>query len=63
MKLEKRVKYINVKKIDDVVMSGACEVNVFFPIYDKCAAILKLGSKRMVQTYIFINSNLLSYRT
>ena len=45
-------------------MSGNCDVVVFFPIYDQFAGIRKPDSERMVyKTYIFINSNLLSYKT
>ena len=52
------------KKYDDDVMSSNCDVIVFFPIYGKFAAIPKPDSGRMVyKTYIFINSNLLSYRS
>ena len=52
------------KKIDDDVMSAHCEAIVFFPIYGQFAAILKPDSGRMVyKIYIFINSNLLSYKT
>ena len=43
-------------------MPSDCNVIVFFPIYDKFAAIQKSYSGRMVyKTYIFINSNHLSY--
>ena len=52
------------KKNDDDVMSANCEAIVFFPIYGQFAAILKPDSGRMVyKIYIFINSNLLSYKT
>ena len=52
------------KKIDDDFISANCDVAVFFPIYGQFAAIGKPDSGRMVyETYIFINSNLLSYRT
>ena len=43
--------------------SSNCDIIVFFPIYGKFAAIRKPDFGRMVyKTYIFINSNLLSYR-
>ena len=52
------------KKIDDDVMLTNCDIIIFFPIYGKFAAIRKPDSGRMVyKTYIFINSNLLSYKT
>ena len=52
------------KKIDDDVMSTDCDVIVFFLIYGQFATIRKPDSRCMVyKTYIFINSNLLSYRT
>ena len=52
------------KKIDDDVMSANCEAIVFFPIYGQFAATLKPDSGRTVyKIYIFINSNLLSYKT
>ena len=47
------------KKSDDEVMSANCEIIVIFQI----GAIRKLDSERIVsKTYIFINSNLLSYK-
>ena len=52
------------KKIDDDVMSTNCDVTVIFPIYSKLAAIRKPDSRCMVyKTYIFINNNLLSYKS
>ena len=51
------------KKIDDDVMSKNCGVIYIFPIYDQFGAIRKPDSGRIVcKTYIFINSNLLSYK-
>ena len=45
------------------VMSGNCDVLIFFPIYGQLAAIRKPDSGRMVyKTYIFINNNLLPYK-
>ena len=60
-KLDKRNKTTS-KKFDDDVLSGSCGVIVIFPIYGQSGAILKPDSGRiMCRTYIFINSNLLSY--
>ena len=60
-KLDKRKK--NVKKFPHDVMSASCDVIVIFPIYSQFGAIRKPNSGRMVcKTYIFINSNLLSYK-
>ena len=50
-------------KFDDDVMSEHCDVIVIFPIYGQFGAIRKPDSGRIVcKTYIFINSNLLSYK-
>ena len=44
-------------------MSANCEVIVIFQIHGQFGAIRKLDSERIVsKTYIFINSNLLSYK-
>ena len=44
------------------MMSANCDV-VIFLIYDQLGAIKKPGSGRIAcKTYIFINSNLLSYK-
>ena len=60
IKLDKRK---NVKKIADEFMSTNCEVILIFPIYGQFGAIRKPDSKCIVcKTYIFINSNLLSYK-
>ena len=50
------------KKIDDDVMSQKDDIIVIFPIYEQFRAIWKLDSKNVCKTYIFINSNLLSYK-
>ena len=51
------------KKRDDDVMSENCDVIHIFPIYGQFGAIQKPDSGRMVcKIYIFINSNLLSYK-
>ena len=61
-KLDKRNKTTS-KKIDDDVMSAICDVIVIFLIYGHFGAIWKPDSRRIVcRTYIFINSNLLSYK-
>ena len=60
-KLEKRNKTTS-KKFDDV-MSTNCDVIVIFTIYDQFGAIQKPDSGGIVcKTYIFIKSNLLSYK-
>ena len=60
-KLDKRNK--TSKKIDDNLMLENCDVIVIFPIYGQFGAIRKPDSGRIVcKTYIFINSNLLSYK-
>ena len=44
-------------------MSANCDIIVIFPIYGQFGAIRKPDFGRMVsKTYIFINSNLLSYK-
>ena len=51
-------------KIDDDAMTANGDVFVFFPIYGQFAAIRKPDSGRMVyKSYIFINNNLLFYKT
>ena len=61
-KLDKRNKTTS-KKFDDDVMSKNCDVIVIFPIYDQFGAIRKPDSGGIVcKTYIFINSNVLSYK-
>ena len=65
MKLEPVTKgeHSNVKKIDDDIMSENCDVFVIFLIYGQFGAVRKPDSRHMVcKTYIFINSNLLSYK-
>ena len=60
-KLDKKNKTLS--KNDDDVMSANCDVIVIFPIFGQFGAIRKPDSERIVcKTYIFINSNLLSYR-
>ena len=61
-KLDKKKKTTS-KKYDDGVMSAYCDVIVIFLIYGQIGAIRKLDSGCTVcKTYIFINSNLLSYK-
>ena len=61
-KIDKRNK-VTSKKIDDDVISDNCDVIVIFPIYGQFRAIRKPDPGRTVcKTYIFINSNLLSYK-
>ena len=51
------------KKIDDDLMSENCNAIAVFPIYYQFEAIPKPDSGRIVcKTYIFIKSNLLSYK-
>ena len=45
-------------------VSADCDVIVFFLVYGQFLAIRKPDSGHMIQkTYIFINKNLLSYKT
>ena len=61
-KLVKRNKATS-KKFDDDVMSENCDVISIVSIYGQFGAIQKPDSGRIVcKTYIFINSNLLSYK-
>ena len=44
-------------------MSAKCDAIVIFPIYVKFGAIRKPDSRRIAcKSFIFINSNLLSYK-
>ena len=59
-KLDKRNKTI-LKKTDDDVMLGNCDILIFL-IYSQFRAIWKPDFGRIVcKTYVFINSNLLSF--
>ena len=61
-KIDKKRKTTS-KNFDDDVMSGSCDVIVIFPIYSQFGAIWMSDSRCIVcKTYIFINSNLLSYK-
>ena len=60
-KIDKRNK--TTKKKDDDVMPENCDVIANFPIYGHSGVIRKPNSRRIVcKTYIFINSNLSSYK-
>ena len=51
------------KKFDDKFMLENCDVIVIFPIYGQFGAIRKRDSGHILcETYIFINTNLLSYK-
>ena len=61
-KLDKRNKTTS-KKFDDDVISENCDVIAIFSIYGQFGAIRKPDSGCIVcKSYIFINSNPLSYR-
>ena len=61
-KLDKRNKTTS-KKFDDEVISENCGVIAIFPIYGQFGAIPKPDSGCIVcKTYIFIKSDLLSYK-
>ena len=61
-KLDKKNKTTS-KKFDDGIIMANCEVIVIFPIYGQFGAIRKPDAGCIVcKTYIFINSNLLSYK-
>ena len=62
-KLDKRNKAVT-RKFDDNVMSANCDVIAVFPIYGEFRAIWKSDFGCLVgKTYIFIKSNLLSYKS
>ena len=51
------------KKYDDNAMSENCDFIVISPIYGQFGAFRKPDSRRIAfKTYVFINSNLLSYK-
>ena len=53
----------HVKKVDDDIMSTSFEVIVIFLIYSQFEVMRKLDTGSMIcKTYIFINSNLLSFK-
>ena len=61
-KLDKRNKTTS-KKIDDDIVSANCDIIAIFPTYGQFGVIRKPDSRRIVcKTYIFINTNLLSYK-
>ena len=62
-KIDKRNKKSS-KKFDDDFMSECSDVIAIFPIYCQFGAIWKPDSGRIVcKIYVFINSNLLSYKS
>ena len=62
-KLDKRNKTTSKKKNNDDIMSEYLDVIVIFSIFGQFGAIRKPDSGCTVcKTYIFINSNLLSYK-
>ena len=61
-KLYKRNKTTS-KNFDDDAISENCNVIVIFSIYGQFGAIQKPDSgRRVCKTYVFINSNFLSYK-
>ena len=61
-KIDKRNKRKSNRFVDNVMLVN-CDVIVVFLIYGQFGAIRKLDSGHIVcKTYIFINSNLLSYK-
>ena len=51
------------KNSDDNVMSGNCDVIVIFQILDQFGAVRRPDSRqRVCKSYVFSNSNLLSYK-
>ena len=63
-KLGKRNITATSKRLDNGVTLANCDVIVFFPIYGQFAAIQKPDSGLMIyKSYVFIISNLLSYKT
>ena len=62
-KLDKRKRTTLKKNNDDVILEN-CDIIIIFPIYGQLGAIRKPDSGRIVfKNYIFINSNLLSYKS
>ena len=56
--------WLNLTKDTRQRQSANCDVIVFFPIYGQFAAIRKSDFRRMVyKTYIFVNNNILSYKS
>ena len=61
-KIDKKNTATSKKFFDDVMLKN-CDVIIFFPIFGQFAAIWKPDSGRIVyKTYIFSNSNYLSYK-
>ena len=62
-KLDKRNKTTSRRSEDDVMLEN-CDVITVFSIYSQFEAVWKPDSRRILfKTYIFINNNLLSYKT
>ena len=60
--LDKRKKKMSKKFMDDAMLENY-DIIVVFPIYGPFGAIQKPDARRIAfKTYIFINSNLLSYK-
>ena len=61
-KLDKRNKTTS-KKLDDDVMPGNCDVIVIFRVFGQFGAVRRPDSgHRVCKSYVFSNSNLLSYK-
>ena len=61
-KLDKRKK-VSSKKLDVDVMSENCDVIVIFLIFGQFGAVRRPDSgQRVCKSYVFSNSNLLSYK-
>ena len=61
-KLDKKNKTTS-KKVDDDVISQNCDIIIISPIYDQFGTIQKPDYRRMVcKIYVFISSNLISYK-
>ena len=62
-KPDKRNKTTSTKKMDDDVMSENCDVTVIFRIFSQFGAVWRPDSgHRFCRSYVFSNSNLLSYK-
>ena len=61
-KLHKKNKTTS-KKVDVEIMPGTCDVIVFFRIFGQFGAVRRPNSgHRICKSYVFSNSNLLSYK-
>ena len=60
--LDKRNKTTS-KKFEDDVISGNCDVIVIFRIFGQFGVVRRLDSgHRVCKSYVFSNSNILSYK-